>query len=159
MKAEAKDVLRDQRNEPNIGDSRDQDDGLRTKREKTKDEEPRADENRTGRRTKSTIILEEQISSENQGREGGNKFLPKLRFIRACVLLPWLVFRFFPPLLTSSIFLPTRRGPCAVKREPPLSPSPPLRRWQGWQRVALSGKDAEQGLAKREGGWEEQRSN
>jgi len=33
MKAEAKDVLRDQRDEPNIGDSRDQEDGLRTKRE------------------------------------------------------------------------------------------------------------------------------
>jgi hypothetical protein len=36
MKAEAKDVLRDQRDEPNIGDRRDRDDELRTTREETK---------------------------------------------------------------------------------------------------------------------------
>ena len=68
MKAEAKDVLRDQRNsEPDIGDSRDQ------------DEEDEDDDNNV--RTNFFRI---------KGREGGNKFLPKFTllrgFIRACGL-------------------------------------------------------------------------
>jgi len=153
MKAEAEDVLRDQRKRARYR-------GRQRPKGRTEDEERRDededDEDDNNNRTNFIRI---------KGREGGRtnfirNFTPSRGFIRACGLFGSLpagelalrvplhafLLSFLgsysatsTPLFTSSIFLPTRRGPCAVKRESPLSPSRPSgssKAGKGWQRMS-----------------------